>query len=79
MYMYKDVRSSIRVSDWYSYEFDADVGVHQGSVWSPLPFIFVLEALSREFRTGWPWERLNSDDLMISDESRKELLVKLKT
>ena len=39
----------------------------------------VLEALSREFRTGCPWELLYADDLMISAESMEELLVKLKT
>ena len=39
----------------------------------------MLEALSREFRTGCPWELLYADDLMISAESMEELLVKLKT
>ena len=34
------------------------VGVHQGSVLSPLLFIMVLEVLSIEFRTGCPWELL---------------------
>ena len=55
------------------------VGVHQGSVLSPLLFIIVLEALSREFRTGCPWELLYADDLMISAGSKEELLVKVKT
>ena len=64
--MYKDVRSRVRVGDGYSEEFGAGVGVHQGSVLSPLLFIIVLEALSREFRTGCPWELLYADDLMIS-------------
>ena len=41
--------------------------------------IIVLEALSREFRTGCPWELLYADDLMISADSMEELLVKLKT
>ena len=54
------------------------MGVHQGSVLSPLLFI-VLEALSREFRTGCPWELLYADDLMISAESMEELLVKVQT
>ena len=54
-------------------------GVHQGSVLSPLLFIIVLEALSREFRTGCPWELLYADDLMISAGSMEELLVKVKT
>ena len=55
------------------------VGVHQGSVLSPLLFIIVFEALSREFRTGCPWELLYADDLMISAESMEELLVKVQT
>ena len=55
------------------------VDVHQGSVLSPLLFIIVLEALSREFRTGCPWELLYADDLMISAESMEELLVKVQT
>ena len=49
---------------------------HQGSVLSPLLFIIVLEALSREFRTSCPWELLYADDLMISAGSMEELLLK---
>ena len=77
--MYKDVRSRVRVGDEYIEEFGVGVGVHQGSVLSPLLFIIVLEALSREFRTGCPWELLYADDLMISAGSMEELLVKVKT
>ena len=77
--MYKDVRSRVRVGDGYSEEFGVGVGVHQGSVLSPLLFIIVLEALSREFRTGCLWELLYADDLMISAESMEELLVKVQT
>ena len=43
------------------------VGVHQGSVLSPLLFIIVLEALSREFRAGVPWEDLYADLVIIAD------------
>ena len=52
--MYSNARSRVRVNGQYSEEFDVKVGVHQGSVLSPLLFILVLEALSREFRTGVP-------------------------
>ena len=37
-----------------SKEFEEKVGVHQGSVLSPLLFIIVLEDLSREFQAGVP-------------------------
>ena len=77
--MYKDVRSRVRVGDGYSEEFGVGVAVHQGSVLSPLLSIIVLEALSRDFRTGCPWELLYADDLMISAESMEELLVKVQT
>ena len=77
--MYKDVRSRLRVGSGYSEEFGVKVGVHRSSVPGPLLFIIVLEALSREFRTGCPWELLYANDLMISAESMDELLVKLKT
>ena len=56
--MYKDVRSRIRVGDGYSEEFSVEVDVHQGPVLCPLPIIIALDAPSREFRTGCPWELL---------------------
>jgi hypothetical protein len=55
------------------------VGVHQGSVLSPLLFIIVLEALSREFREGLPMELLYADDLVLVAESEELLMEKLKT
>ena len=48
--MYANARSRVRVGEGFSKEFEVKVGVHQGSVLSPLLFIIVLEALSREFR-----------------------------
>ena len=52
--MYANSLSLLRVNGQYSSEFEVGVGVYQGSVLSPLLFILVLEALSREFRTGLP-------------------------
>ena len=47
--MYQNARSRVRINNSYS---NVQVGFHQGSVLSPLLFIIVLEALSREFQTG---------------------------
>ena len=70
--MYANARSRVRVGKGYSEEFEVKVGVHQGSVLTPLLFIIVLEALSREFRSGVPWEDLYADDLVIIAISLEE-------
>ena len=61
-----------------SEEFDVGVSVHQGSVLSPLLFILVLEALSREFRSGVSWELLYAYDLIIIADSHEECVRRLK-
>ena len=75
--MYTNTKSNVRVNNEYSEEFGVKVGVHQGSVLSPLLFIIVLEALSLEFRTGAPWELLYADDLVVIAETEEELRAKL--
>ena len=64
--MYANARSRVCVGEGNSEEFEVKVGAHQGSVLSPLLLIIVLEALSREFRSGVPWEDLYADDLIIA-------------
>ena len=44
--MSANARGRVRFGEGYSEEFEVKVGVHQGSVLSPLLFIIVLEALS---------------------------------
>ena len=76
--MYANARSLVRVGEGFSKEFEVKVGVHQGSVLSPLLFIIVLEALSHEFRAGVPWEDLYADDLgVIIAESLEECVRRL--
>ena len=72
--MYTNPMSSVRVNSQYSPWFNVQVGVHQGSVLSPLLFVIVMEALSREFYTSCPWELLYADDLVLVAESLQELL-----
>ena len=52
--MYANAQSLFCVGEGYSQEFEVKVGVHQGSLLSPLLFIIVLEALSREFHSEFP-------------------------
>ena len=76
--MYCNAKSKVRVGSEYSDPIDVSVGVHQGSVLSPLLFIIVMEALSQEFGTGCPWELLYADDLVIVAETLEELKSQLK-
>ncbi|XP_057306970.1 uncharacterized protein LOC130645111 [Hydractinia symbiolongicarpus] len=76
--LYSNARSRVRINDSLSDEFSVNVGVHQGSVLSPLLFILVLEALLMEFRTNCPWELLYADDLVLKAESMEELVEKFK-
>ena len=56
--------------------FNVRVVVPQGSASaSPLFFVLVLEALSREFRVGMPADLPNADDLVLVAETFKELLL----
>ena len=77
--MYSNARSHVPVGEGYSEEFEVKVGVHQGSVLSPLLFIILLEALSREFSCGVAWEDLYADDLVIIAESLEECVRRLLT
>ena len=76
--MYTDTSTMVRSGDQVSQRLSGSVGVHQGSVLSPLLFIIVLEALSRSFREGLPLELLYADDLVLLAESEELLLEKIK-
>ena len=76
--MYAEVTTAIKCQSGQKKEFEVKVGVHQGSVLSPLLFTIVLEALSRELTEGLPWELLYADDLALLAESKAELLDKIR-
>lgn len=77
--MYAGATTSVKLSEGESAEFEVKVGVHQGSVLSPLLFITVMDALSDEFKEGLPWELLYADDLVLIAETEEALMVKIKT
>ena len=60
--MYENAWSRVSVIEGYIEEFEVKVGVHQGSVLSPLLFVIVLEVLSPESRSGVSWEDLYAND-----------------
>ena len=57
--------------------YEVKVGMHQGSALSPLLFVIVMDAISREFRVALPWELLYTDDLAVIAETEEELIKRL--
>ena len=58
MAMYDGQKTSVMVNGVQSEDFEVKVGVHQGSVLSPILFIMVLKAVAQEFKGGSSWELL---------------------
>ena len=76
--MYEDATTKVWLNGREGNASSVKVGVHQGSVLSPLLFIIVFEALSREFREGMPMELLYADDLILMVELKELLMEKLR-
>jgi len=51
--------------------------MHQGSGLSPLLFVIVMEALSREFRVTLPRDLLYADDLVVIAEIKSDVIKRL--
>ena len=71
--MYSNVQSSVQVKGSSSEPFKITVGACQGSLLSPLLFVIVMEAISKEIRVGCPWELLYADNLAILSYSLVDL------
>ena len=77
MAMYEEATTVVKTAYGNTEGFNVRVGVHQGSVLSPLLFVIVMEAITRNMRTGLPWELLYADDLALLAEGEEELREKL--
>jgi len=51
--------------------------MHQGLALTPLLFVIVMEALSREFRVALPCQLLYADDLIVIAETEDDLINRL--
>ena len=86
MSMYSCAKTVVRTVYSNSKSFEVKVGMHQDLVkvgmhqdlaLSPLLFVIVMEAISREFRVALPWKLLYVDDLAVIAETEKELIKRL--
>ena len=77
MTMYEGAKTLIRSESGDSESFEVKVGLHQGSILSPLLFVVVMEIVTRGFRVGLPWELLYADDLVLMAKNIGELRDKI--
>src|SRR5207245_4481876 len=63
--MYEGATTAVNFKEGESAESEVKVGVHQGSVLSPLLFIIVMGTLTAEFREGMTWGGLYAVDLVL--------------
>ena len=61
----------VRVGSTYSEEFKAKVGVHQGSVPSPLLFAIVVDVITENAK-GVVNELLYADDLVLMSKTMED-------
>jgi hypothetical protein len=78
MGMYRRSCTSVRVAGGLSEKFEVKVGVHQGSVLSPVLFVIVMNALARELGGELPWTLLYADDILLIAKTERELRDKIK-
>ena len=65
MALYTEACTAVRTDAGLSESFEVKVGLHQGSVLSPLLFVAVMDVVPSEARSGLPSELLYADDLII--------------
>ena len=73
MALYTEACTIVRTDAGLSESFEVKVGLHQGSVLSPLLFAAVVDVVSSEARSGLPSELLYADDLLIMAPTMEQL------
>ncbi|EYC44867.1 hypothetical protein Y032_0447g1625 [Ancylostoma ceylanicum] len=77
--LYDGTRSQVRTPNGTSQDFRVNVGVHQDSALSPLLFILVMDAITKDIQKNVPWTLLYADDVMLAAKTKAELEQQVQT
>ena len=75
--MYDRVVTNVRTCGGITSDFSITIGLHQGSVLSLFLFAIVIDELTTSIQDEIPWCMLFADDIVLIDETRAEVNVKL--
>ena len=73
MEMYTNIEPSVKVEYTRSEPFDVKVGVHQGSILSPLLFALVMDEVTKDITEGVVTEMLHPNDIVLISNYWKEV------
>ena len=73
MALYTGACTVVRTDAGLSESFEVKVGLHQGSVLSPLLFAALMDVVSSEAISGLPSESLYADDLVLMAPTMEQL------
>ena len=73
MSLYEGAKTKVRVGLELSEDFQVKIGVHQGSVLSPLLFVIVVDVITESVRNGLMSEMLFADDLVLTSKTMEGL------
>ena len=71
--MYEESKTMVRCAVGTTKSFKVNAGLYQGSALNPFLFGVIMDKLTDKVRREPPWTMLFADDIVICEETRKEM------
>ena len=75
--MYHQCETVVRCAAGTSEPFAVEVGIHQGSAFSPFLFVIMMDSLTENIRREAPWQMMFVDDVVLCAREKDVLDLEL--
>ena len=75
--MYHQCETAVRCAAGTSEPFAVEVGLHQGSAFSPFLFAIMMDSLTENIRIKAPWQMMFADDVALCAREKDVLELEL--